>query len=263
MKTYNQVLEETEGKTRIENEMICKSIILEIERLYNTYFPVKEFNVTYGIMLQTILFDPYYANYRSTVLQMLDEYKVDERNIVSRFLITINQTNLPPSAKEEIENSFKNLPFCKHIEKLKDGYIIETTKGNIEAYQLSKITKNQGLYKLLNKNILQSHCHEAVDICKGVFPKANIVTSELNALFDGIYYHSYFKTKNDAVIDVSTNTLYKNNTFDLFYNPKELQNIPSCKLDEYIMNLEDINNETRCKVLRLAIQNKIKNEQES
>ena len=27
--------------------------------------------------------------------------------------------------------------------------------------------------------------------------------------------------------------------------------------------LEDINNETRCKVLRLAIQNKIKNEQES
>ena len=89
MKTYNQVLEETEVETRIKNEMICKHIISKIERLYNTYFPVKEFNVTYGIMIQTILFDPYYANYRSTVLQMLDEYEVDERNIVLRFIIRV------------------------------------------------------------------------------------------------------------------------------------------------------------------------------
>ena len=44
MEAYNQIIEKTEGKTRIENEIISKNIILEIERLYNTYFPVKEFN---------------------------------------------------------------------------------------------------------------------------------------------------------------------------------------------------------------------------
>lgn len=261
MKTYNQVMEETEGKTRIENEIISESIILEIERLYNTYFPVKEFNVTYGIMLQTVLFDPYYADYRSKLIELLEKYNADERNIVSRFLITINQTNLPPSAKEEIENSFKNLPFCKHIEKSKYGYTIETNAGIVETYQLSKITQHQGLYKLLDQNILQSHCHEAVDICRGAFPNSNIITSEMNALFGGIFYHSYFKTEYNEVIDVSANTLYKSNTFDEFYKPNVIQNIPNSEMSEHLRTLKD--KEKSCKVLRLAIHNKIKNEQES
>ena len=263
MKTYNQVLEETEVETRIENEMICKSIILEIERIYNTYFPVKEYNITYGIMLQTILFDPYYENYLSKTLEMLEEYNADERNIILRFLITINQTKLTPSTKEKMEDYFKKLPFCKHMKKSKFGYIIETNSGSVEVYQLSKMTQNQKLYKLLEQNILQSHCHEAVDVCKDAFPNSNIVTSEMNALFGGTFYHSYFKTKDNEVIDISANTLYKNNTFDEFYKPKVIQSIPSCEMDKHLKKLSNINEGNRCKVLRLAIQNKKKNEQES
>lgn len=264
MKSYNQVMDETERATIRRHERISMEIIKEVESYYKVNFPIVENNLTYSLLIQLILFDPSFVEYQSKLFEVFEKYNVNEENIVSRFLITINQSGIPMILKSWMEESFRKSPCCKSFKKISNGcYIIETKNGVVEAYQLSKSICDVDFYALLNSNILQKHCHEAVQICSKYFPDEMIITSELNSLFEGIYYHSYIKEKNNDVYDVSTNTLYKENTFDTFYKPRELQNIPCPLLDEKLKILTEERGEKHCKVLRLAIENKIKKERES
>jgi len=264
MKTYDQIMEELERKTIRDTELICKNIVLEIEKTCKIHFPVEESKITYGVLLQAILLDYSFITYRPMALKLIQKYDFHDENFVSRFLITINKVGLPDYLKGYMEQSFKNLPFCKRMEKLKNGYIIETKSGIVEAYQLSETTDNKILADFLKLNIFQRRCHEAVEICSKYLPKEKIITSELNALFGGTYCHSYFKEEEkEDVIDISANTLYKGNTFDTFYKPIELQCIKSSELYDYIKKLPEEKNENHCKVLRLAIERKIKMEEES
>ncbi len=261
MKTFESIIEETENQSVYNNEFLCEKIIHGLERIYNTHFPVSEYHMTYNIFIQVLLLDPTYRIYRNKLVEILDVYKFNWKNIVFRFLITVNQEGLPELEKSIFENSFKTLPYVKKLEIRENGYLIETQDGTVEAYKLSKMINYPSLYGLLKQNVFQRHCHEAVDICKIYFPQAEIVTSELSTPFKGIHYHSYYKSNSD-VIDISTNTLYKNNTFNEFYNPREIQQIPVCELEKQISKLPDEGN-NHCKVLRLAIQNKMKIEKES
>lgn len=260
MKTFDEMMDETERITKNRHEYICRTIIFELEKIYHVSFPVIQNHMTYGSFVQTILFTPALTEYRPKTLDLLEQYQVDERNIVFRFLMNIHQFGLPEQFKLSFETVFKTLPYCKNMEKIQDGYIIETKSRVVEAYQLSKMIQNRNLYKLLEQNMFQGHCHEAVEIGSSYFRTANIITSELTSMFGGMYYHSYFKGENtEDVIDLSTNTLYKENTFDTFYEPKELQCIPSSKLDEYLATIPE--EKKHCKVLKLAIQNKQKMEE--
>lgn len=264
MKSYNQVMDETERATMKNHELISMKIIEEVESYYKIKFPIEENNLTYSLLIQLILFDPSFVEYRSKLFGVFEKYNINEENIISRFLITINQVGIPILLKYFMEESLRKFPCCKSFKKFNNGYVIETKNGVVEAYQLSKLIDDKNLCALLNENILRKHCHEAVQICSKYFPDGMIITSELNSLFEGTYYHSYFKGESkEDVYDVSTNTLYKGNTFDTFYKPRELQSIPSSKLDEQIKRLPEEQNENHCKVLRLAIENKIKMERES
>lgn len=265
MKTFEQVWDETEGKARIENEAMCKTIILELEQTCHIHFPVKEMNVTYGVFLQAILFNSYYMEYREKLLEIMKRYSINWTNIMFRFINIINQEGILPLEKRMMENAFKTLPYCKMFEKTEQhGYAIETLDGIIEISQLSEVIYYPSLYELLYTNAFMGCCHQAVDECRDYFPNTEVVTSELLTLFGDTMYHSYFKDENtNEVIDLSMNTLYKNNTFDTFYRSRELQKIPSMMLDEYLKILPEEKDGNHYKVLRLAIQNKIKNERES
>lgn len=260
MKTYNEMMEETERKTKNSNEVISSQIIMELERIYHIHFPVKENHLTYGMLIQMLLFDSTYQVYRFKLLDLLEKYNVNENNIITRFLTVINQESLLYSFKCMIEKSFCSLPYCKKLEKVDNGYIIEAQYGVVYAYQLSKFIDNAIFYSLLQKNIFQGNCHWAVEVCSqyNLIPRSQVVTSEIDSLFGGIYYHSYFKI-DDIVVDVAANTLYREDTFDSFYKPKEILKVPILHLQECLDKLPE-DNTNHCKVLRLAIQNKIKSE---
>lgn len=255
MKTFEEVLNETERKAKNQNEVMCKKIIRELEQTYKVHFPVSEYKITYSVFLQIILFTPDYMQYRDTLIELLEKYNPNLKNLVFRFLSIVNQEAMPDSERRITENAFKTLPYCKKFEKLEYGYYIETIDGIVEAYRLSKNIYWPSLYEHLSKNVCAKHCHQAVDWCRYYFPDTEIVTSELPIIFGEIMYHSYFKDESTGeIIDIATNTLYKNNTFDTFYQPKELQRIPSMMLDSYIDKLPG----KHCKVLELAIQNKMR-----
>lgn len=257
MKTYEQIMNETERSSIIKTEEISTKIIKELENIFDVYFPVMKSGITYGIMIQAILFDPTYRNYRTELVKLLDKYNVNEKNILFRFLAIVNQVNISEYAKLIYEDSFFSLPYCKYHKKEKNGYIIGMKSGIVEVYQLNKITRNEGLYSLINQDIFKGHCHEAVEICSPYLKEHYIITSELDTLFSENFYHSYFKSDDDReVIDVATNTLYKSNTFDYFYEPQEIQKIKSCNLQAYINSLDTTDKNKTCKVLKLAIKNK-------
>lgn len=232
MKTFEEVLNETERKAKIQNEVMCKKIIRELEQNYKVHFPVSEYKITYSVFLQIILFTPDYMQYRDTLIELLEKYNPNMRNIVFRFLGIVNQELMLDSERRITENAFKTLPYCKKFEKLEYGYYIETIDGALEAYRLSKNIYWPSLYENLYNDVYANSCHQAVDWCRYYFPDTEIVTSELPIIFGEIMYHSYFKDESTGeIIDIATNTLYKNNTFDTFYKPKELQRIPSVMLD--------------------------------
>lgn len=258
MKTFEEICNETEEQSKINNELICKKIITELEKIYHIKFPVFQYNITYSIFLQILLFSPDYMEYRDTLLGLLEKYNPNMRNIVFRFLGIVNQELMLDSERRITENAFKTLPYCKKFEKLEYGYYIETSDGALEAYRLSKNIYWPSLYENLYNGAYANSCHQAVDWCRYYFPNTEIVTSELPIIFGEIMYHSYFKDESTGeIIDIATNTLYKNNTFDTFYKPKELQRIPSVMLDEYIKTLPKEDN-NHCEVLRLALQNKMR-----
>lgn len=264
MKTYDEIMNETERKTVREHEAISMRIIKELESYYKIDFHVYENNITYSVLIHAMLFDPSFIEYRPKLLEILEKYNVNEENIISRFLIALNQAGIPYNTKYFIEESLRSLPYCKSFKKFSDGYVIETRNAMVEAYQLSESVDNTDLWILLNQNVFQKHCHEAVEFCSKYFPDEYIVTSELKSLFGGTYYHSYFKGKNkEEVYDIAASILYKENTFDTFYKPSELQKIPSSRLNEYLEELPEEKERNYCKVLRLAIENKIRMEKES
>lgn len=264
MKTYNQIMDETERLATKKNELISMKIIMELELYYKIKFPIFENNLTYSLLIQLILFEPSFIEYQPKLLELLQKNNVNEENIISRFLITINKVGMPMNLKYWMEESLRSLPYCKNFKILDNGYVIETKNAIVEAYQLSESIYNQELYGLLSQNIFQRHCHEAVEICSKYFPNDMIITSELNSLFEGTYYHSYIKGENKQdVYDIAANILYTENTFDTFYKPRELQNIPNSNLDEKLKILPEETGEKHCKILRLAIENKIRMEEES
>jgi len=264
MKTFDQVWDETEGKTRIHKELMCKTIILELERECDVHFPINEVSENYGGFLQVLLFNSYYMQYREKLLDIMEKYSVNWTNIVYRFISVVNQKGIPPLGKRMMENALKTLPYCKMFERIENGYVIETLDGILEIYQLSEVVRDPILWFLLNDNILTGCCHDAVKQCNDFFPHTNIVTSEIKSVFDGVFYHSYFKDEDmKEVIDISSNTIYVNSTFDTFYKPNEIQIIPSMMLDEYLKQLPENKDVKYPKVLRLALQNKMKTEEES
>lgn len=262
MKTYDQILYETEEKSNFEDEFISKKIILKLNEDNDIKLPTLDYYVPYSAMLQMILINPEYLFCRNQVVQMLEENNYNWKNVVFRFISIINDGRLPDSIRVETIKSFKSFPFCKNIEILENGCIIETTEGTIEAYKLNRLLKNEMLCKALDERTFLNRCHSAVEECKLLFPATNIITSELPTLFGGIMYHSYFKDETKGqVFDIALNTLYTGDTFNAFYNPNELLNVPSDKLDEYSNELPKDNK--YYKVLRMALNNKIKFEEES
>ena len=77
MKTFDQVWDETEGKTRTQNEIICKTIILELEKECNIHFPIEEANITYSGFLPVFLFDSHYIEYREKLLEIMEKYPIE------------------------------------------------------------------------------------------------------------------------------------------------------------------------------------------
>lgn len=71
-------------------------------------------------------------------------------------------------------------------------------------------------------------------------------------------YHSYFKSKDSSVvISASSNTLYKNNTFDKFFRPVELNQLDVKSYDDEVLKLDESSTDKNmCKVLRLALSKK-------
>lgn len=73
-------------------------------------------------------------------------------------------------------------------------------------------------------------------------------------------YHSYFKSKDSSVvISASSNTLYKNNTFDKFFRPVELNRLDVKSYDDEVLKLDESSiDKNMCKVLRLVLSKKVK-----
>lgn len=258
MVVCSTIFERSEGRSKIENEMVAYRIIRRLEDEYHVSFSCGGEEFTFLKFMRALLFNMAYIEYRPTLLRLLDEYNINADNVISHFIALQNQKNIPKNVKEMIENSFVTLPYHKQFTHVKMGYVFETHDGRrLEAYQLDKNCHNRRLYELLCKNDFLGMCHEAVEVCSPCLSDVTIVTSMLKSPFTGGYFHSYFKgNQGRDVMDVATNTLFTNGTFDSFFKPIELQQIPSNQLQEYFQTLEDCKeDEKMCKVLRLALSN--------
>lgn len=258
-KSLERVFKETELKTQELNNEIAQKVIEELEMIYGTKFALPGSKLTYPMIIQTLLFIPEYVKFREKLIELLEKYNVCETNIILRYLSIINQPTMTEEVKEIFETNFLSLPYYEFYEKKENGCIIETKEGVIEAYNLAALTDSEILYKLIKQNRYRQLCHVAVEECVPFYPEHHIVTSEINALFNGGYYHSYYKSSNNKeVVDLASNMIYKNSTFDNFYKPNELLNIKASKLNEEFNKLKQpMFHSQMAKTLQLALHNKI------
>lgn len=255
-KSYEQIMEETERKSRRETELVSKEIIQELELCVGIHFPVEQYRITYASCIQAILLDPKYEEYRYILLCLMQNHDYNEKNLLFRLISILNQPSLnqPKNkiTKELLENSFSKLPCIKSMQTLGIGYHIDTDYGTIHVFQLNKMNK-------MSCNIeksLQGCCHEVVDFYHNEFLEDTIVTSAMPNLFTGKYYHSYFEMSDGSgVADIANNAFYLQNDFQNMFEPTIVNQIPCDKIEDYY---QDFKEENICipkknRVLQMAI----------
>ncbi len=252
-----QIFEETEGAYKIENEKKARLVLIELENKLHIKFNYQ--GISSVMMVIYLLSNPSFRDYRGELINLLIKYNVNEKTIILSFIENLNQIGIPDYIKIELENSLETLPFVKRLEFLRNGYAICTNNNEvIESYNLSMSLDNSDVVNFLKTINFKNKCHESVEFLKDYMKEYFIVTSKMNTLFDGFYYHSYFKSKDSSVvISASSNTLYKNNTFDKFFRPVELNQLDVKSYDDEVLKLDESSTDKNmCKVLRLALSKK-------
>ena len=271
MEKIKKVIEETQTKNVLRQELMCKKIVETIEKKYNIRFK-RELNngnfLNYLNIITTILLIDDYIKYKKDLINLLSEYNVNEKGLLLHLLGVINQirygypTKQSLEARERLVHSFSQIPYYE-INSLNEKMLSISTKfGTIKVYKYDDYVKNANI-KMIMKNVyFSNYCHSNVEYMRSFYKEDNIVTSEIPLLFEGEMYHSYFKTF-EGVVDITNNMFFEKNCFDNVFNPNELLNIKTSRLTkEYneLLKKENLkNDENIAPVLVLAINNKIKN----
>lgn len=253
---YEQIMNETERKSKIQNELVSKDIINELELCFGIHFPAEQYKITYASLIQTIILDPKYEEYRPILLSLMKNYGYNEHNLLFRLISILNQPSLnePQNkfAKRLLESSFTKLPCIKSMQLLGIGYHIDTDYGTIHVFQLDKMNK----MSCKIENSLQGCCHEAVDLYHKEFLEDTIITSAIPNLFTGYYYHSYFEMSDGSgVVDIANNAFYSENDFENFVKPIVINKIPCDKIEECYQDFRKENKtiSQKNRVLQMAI----------
>lgn len=271
MEKIKKVLEETQTKNVLRQELICKKIVETIERKYNISFKRQLYNgniLNYLNVITTILLIDDYRKYKKDLINLLNEYKINEKGLLLHLLGVINQirygypTKQSLEARERFIRTLSQIPYydiCAANEKMIE---VDTKYGKLKVYKYDDFVKNPNI-KMIMKNVyLSNYCHSNVEYMRSFYKEENIVTSEIPLLFGGDMYHSYFKTF-EGIVDITNNMFYDKDCFDNVIKPNELLNIKCTNMmKEYnrLVKKENLKNEENvAPVLVLAINNKIKN----
>ncbi|MBE6149829.1 MAG: hypothetical protein E7170_03820 [Firmicutes bacterium] len=271
MDKIKKVLEETQTKNVENQELICKKIIEEIEKKHNIRFKKGLYNgniLNYLNIITTILLIDDYRKYKKDLINLLNEYNINEKGLLLHLLGVINQIRYGYPIKQSLEarerfiRAFSQIPYydiCAINEQMIE---VDTKYGKLKVYKYDDFVKNNNIKIIMQNVYLSNYCHSNVEYMKSFYKEDKIITSEIPLLFAGDMYHSYFKTF-EGVVDITNNMFFEKNCFDNVIEPKELLNIKTSKLTkEYneLIKKENINNEENiAPVLVLAINNKIKN----
>lgn len=252
-KTLLQLVEETEVVSIKNTEIKCQKILYELQNTTKFQIPIIK-GMSFRHMILCLLYDSNFP-LKSILVSLLQKYKVNERHL----LLALSVMLYPPDLL--LQKEFSALPYCKELEEQNNHYHIQTKYGMLEMYRLVDWIKNKKIkVQLQNKNF-SGLCHEAAQTFSSYMEEDYITTSEMECLFGGVYYHSYYTLESgEGMVDFANNIFYPRDCFDEIFKPKILLQYKAKELKErYLEYLKSSNEEPiMYPVLTLALNEKRK-----
>lgn len=260
----------TETLDIAKNERMCELLIKRLENLCDIQFDLhlpNGYKITYLNVLTTILLVPEYNEYRKVLINILNDIQFNEPALLLHLLGVVNQIKIgfpkleASKVREKLISSFSTLPYHQGIIWDDKKIELSVNSSKIEVIKYDEIVNDPEIYGILNTIPLGNKCHVVVEELRKYFLDSYIITSELPLMFEGIMYHSYFKTS-EGVLDLSNNMFYPNDSFDKLINPKEILKVRSSEFEEFYnktLNDDNITPDDMAPVLTLALNNKLKN----
>lgn len=255
--TLLQLMEETEIVSIKNAEIKSQEILYELKNMTGFQVPIIK-GMSARNMIICLLYDSNFP-LKPVLVSLLQKYHVNERDL----LLELSVRLYPPSSqlKSAIKKEFSTLPYCMGLEEQNNHYRIQTKYGILEMYRLVDWIKNKKIkIQLQNKNFSRL-CHEAAQTFSPYMKEDYITTSEMQGLFGGVYYHSYYTLENgDGMVDLARCIFYPGDCFDEIFKPKILLQYKAKELKErYLEYLKNSNEEQiMYPVLTLALHEKRK-----
>ena len=111
------------------------------------------------------------------------------------------------------------------------------------------------------KEKLESRCHDHTYFLSIGLKDMYSITSLANHYFNHLYYHSYsYDKKEDRVVDLCSNAVFKKKDFDYLMEPREIIIIQNRDLPGILSEVERTTDQPkrRCEMLKIALNEHIK-----
>ena len=242
MELREQIFQNTEQKYIELNTKIDQLLIKELCQKYGIKLNLDE---EYDNVMN-LLFTPL----RDDVIELLYKHSCQQPEMLFGFITNLlSHIEYDEGMYIYLISKFAKLYSYKKIGK---KYDLNTDLGRLKFEKFTDCIDNEEIIEKITQGEYKNKCHSLIGVFHQEFPTAKVVTSLLPGRYKGNYFHSYFWTRKDFVIDISNNGIFKKDEFDNYFKPQEIITYPTSELIDRYEAIEE--KSTDAKALQIALE---------
>ena len=242
MQQREQIFQSIEQKCRDLLERYDQLIVREIEQKYNGKLRLNPDSDHILDLLDSPL--------RNDVLELLKKHNFQKPELLFGLIANLCKHDIYEEGMYiYLLSQFVDL---KNYSKKDTVHTVDANIGKLVFYKFTEFIDDQTVIDLVNSGQCSNKCHTVVGAFYDKIEDANIVTSLMPGRYGGQYFHSYFTTDEDLVIDISNNGIFDKEGFDLYFKPQEVITYPAIELPKRYEAIKEKN--TDAKALQIALE---------